>query len=103
MPEKPTYSVTSAIHTQTGEQRFVIVDRDGRMHPAGTAWLQYLSDSGRSPLTAREYGRRVAGYLSWCAQTMDWRTATLSHIALWRQIVAATPMGKTNGPAVTRG
>lgn len=102
MQEKPTYSVTSAIHPQTGEQRFVIVDRNGRMHPAGTAWLQYLSDSGRSPLTAREYGRRVAGYLSWCVQTMDWRTATLSHIALWRQTVAATPVEKTNGQPVTR-
>lgn len=102
MRDKPTYSVTSAVHPQSGEQRFVIVDRDGRLHSEGTAWLQYLSDSGRSPHTAREYGRRVAWYLSWCAQTMDWRKATLSHIALWRQTVAATPVVKTNGQLGTR-
>ena len=102
MRDKPTYNVTSAVHPQSGEQRFVIVDRDGRLHSVGTAWLQYLSDSGRSPHTAREYGRRVAWYLSWCAQTMDWRKATLSHIALWRQTVAATPAVKTNGQLGTR-
>ena len=102
MRDKPTYNVTSAVHPQSGEQRFVIVDRDGRLHSEGTAWLQYLSDSGRSPHTAREYGRRVAWYLSWCAQTMDWRKATLSHIALWRQTVAATPAVRTNGQLGTR-
>ncbi|RYE40573.1 MAG: hypothetical protein EOP24_40310 [Hyphomicrobiales bacterium] len=102
MRDQPTYSVMSAVHRQSGEQRFVIVDRDGRMHSAGTAWLQFLSDSGKSPHTAREYGRRAAWYLSWCAQTMDWRKATLSHIALWRQTVAATPVVKTNGKPGTR-
>jgi site-specific recombinase XerD len=102
MRDKPTYIMMSAVHPQCGDQRFVIVDRDGRMHSAGTASLQYLSDSGKSPHTAREYGRRVAWYLSWCAQTMDWRGATLSHIALWRQTVAATPVVKSNGKPGTR-
>lgn len=96
------YSVASAVRPSSDERRFVIVDRDGRMHSEGTAWLQYLSDSGRSPHTAREYGRRVAWYLSWCAQTMDWRKATLSHIALWRRTVAAAPVVKTNGKPGTR-
>ena len=41
------------------------------------------------PDTILDYGRRVAWYLSWCALTMDWRKATLSHLALWRRTVAA--------------
>jgi integrase/recombinase XerD len=28
---------------------------------------------------------------------MDWRKATLSHLALWRRTVAASPVSKTNG------
>lgn len=42
MREKSTYSVTSAIHPRTGAQRSVIVDHDGRIYSAGTAWLQHL-------------------------------------------------------------
>ena len=59
--------------------------RTGFLHPDATAWLQFLTDVGRSPNTVRDYGRRVAWYLSWCALTMDWRKATLSHLALWRR------------------
>jgi hypothetical protein len=63
----------------------------------GLSWLQFLADVGRSPNTVRDYGRRVAWYLSCCALTMDWREATMSHLALWRRIVAASPVSKTNG------
>ncbi|WOR07515.1 tyrosine-type recombinase/integrase (plasmid) [Mycobacterium marinum] len=93
----------SAIRPDSGEQRFVIVDADGFVHPEATAWLQFLADSGRSPNTARDYGRRVAWYLSWCALTMDWRKTTLSHLALWRRTVAASPVLKTNGHSTFRG
>ena len=75
----------------------MVVDADGFLHPEATGWLQFLTDVGRSPNTVREYRRRVAWYLSWCTLTMDWRKATLCHLALWRRTVAASPVSKTNG------
>ena len=92
-----SYRLDTAIRPDSGEPRFVVVDTDGFLHPEATAWLQFLADVGRSPNTVRDYGRRVAWYLSWCALTMDWRKATLSHLALWRRTVAASPVSKTNG------
>jgi len=92
-----SYRLDTAIRPDSGERRFVIVDTDGLLHREAAAWLQFLIDVGRSPNTVRDYGRRVAWYLSWCALTMDWRTATLSHLALWRRTVAASPVSKTNG------
>jgi hypothetical protein len=91
------YRLDTAIRPDSGEPPFVVVDADGFLHPEATAWLQFLTDVGRSPNTVRDYGRRVAWYLSWCALTMDWRKATLSHLALWRRTVAASPVSKTNG------
>jgi hypothetical protein len=92
-----SYRLDTAIRPDSREPRFVVVDADGFLHPEATAWLQFLADVGRSPNTVREYGRRVAWYLWWCALTMDWRKATLSHLALWRRTVAASPVSKTNG------
>jgi hypothetical protein len=92
-----SYRLDTAIRPDSGEPRFVVVDADGFLHPEATAWLQFLTDVGRSPNTVRDYGRRIAWYLSWCALTMDWRKATLSHPALWRRAVAASPVLKTNG------
>jgi len=101
--DDPSYRLDSAIRPDSGEPQLVIVDADGFLHPEATAWLQYLADAGRSPNTVRDYGRRVAWYLSWCALTMDWRKATLSHLALWRRTVAASPVSKTNGRSTFRG
>ena len=77
-----SYRLDTAIRPDSGEPRLVVVDADGFLHPEATAWLQFLTDVGRSPNTVRGYGRRVVWYLSWCALTMDWRRATLSHLAL---------------------
>jgi site-specific recombinase XerD len=97
MLDASTYRLDTAIRPDSGEPRYVVVDADGFLHREATAWLQFLTDAGRSPNTVRDYGRRVAWYLSWCALTMDWRKATLSHLALWRRTVAASPVSKTNG------
>jgi hypothetical protein len=97
-----SYCLESAVRPDSGEVRFVVVNRDGILHAEASAWLQCLADAGRSPNTVREYGRRVAWYLSWCALTMDWRRATLSHLVLWRRTVAASPMPKPNGHSVFR-
>jgi integrase/recombinase XerD len=61
MLDDPSYRLESAIRPDMGEQRFVIVDADGFLHPEATAWLQFLADAGRSPNTVRDYGRRVRG------------------------------------------
>ena len=95
--DAPSFCLDTAIRPDSGEPRFVVVDADGFLHPEATAWLQFLTDVGRSPNTVRDYGRRVAWYLSWCALTMDWRKATLSQLALWRRTVAVSPVSKTNG------
>ncbi|WP_433762352.1 tyrosine-type recombinase/integrase [Nocardia sp. CA-135398] len=73
------------------------MDGDGFLHPEGTAWLQFLTDAGRSPNTVRSYGSRVAWYLSWCALTMDWRKATLNHLVLWRRTLTATAVSNPHG------
>jgi hypothetical protein len=92
-----SFRVDAAIRPDSGERRSVVVDADGFLHPGATGWLQFLIDAGRTPNTVRDYGRRVAWYLSWCALTMDRRKATLSHLALWRRTVAASPVSKANG------
>lgn len=85
-----------------GVGRYVMVESDDRLHDAGTGWLRYLQDVGKSPNTVRAYGSRVAWYLSWTAQTADWRTVGLSHLAMWRRTVATTPVLKTNGMETMR-
>jgi hypothetical protein len=92
-----SYRLDTAIRPDSREPRFVVVDADGFLHPEATAWSQFLADVGRSPNTVRDYGRRVAWYLSWCGLTMDWRTATLNHLSLWRRTVAASLVSKANG------
>lgn len=84
-----------------GSEQFVIVDRDGRLHEA-SGWLQFLTNIPRSPNTVKAYGMRVAWYLSWTAQTTDWRSITISHLALWHRTVANSPVAKTNGELTMR-
>jgi hypothetical protein len=55
-----SYRLDTAIRPDSGEPRYVVVDADGFLHPEATAWLQFLTDVGRSPNTVRDYGRRVA-------------------------------------------
>jgi hypothetical protein len=81
-----------------GDPRFVVIDADGFLHPEATAWLQFLTDVGRSPNTVRDYGRRVAWYLSWCALTMDWRKATLM-LTVGVRLRAVSPVTRSSPPA----
>ncbi|MCZ9880726.1 tyrosine-type recombinase/integrase [Arthrobacter sp. B2a2-09] len=101
MIEDPQYVVSRALTGEVGPERFVIVDGDDRLH-AASYWLQSLTNLGRSANTVKHYGSRAAWYLSWTAQTADWRAVTLSHIALWRQTVAVSPFAKTNGATSLR-
>ena len=47
----------------------VVFDQaQGTIHPGACDWLRSLSESGASPNTVRNYGLRVAGFLSWQQQ-----------------------------------
>lgn len=83
-------------------RRYVVVDVDDRLHDAATAWLGFLEDIGRSPKTVEHYGRRLAYYLSWTARTAEWRSVGLAHLAMWRRVLATTPITKANGQEALR-
>jgi len=93
MTDRLQYSVAAAIDPATAEHRFVVVGSDEVLHHEASLWLDFLLALGRSPNTAREYGRRVAWFLSWCSGVVDWRAITLSHLVMWRRALAG-PEGK---------
>lgn len=93
MTDRLQYSVAAAIDPATAEHRFVVVGSDEVLHHEASQWLDFLLALGRSPNTAREYGRRVAWFLSWCSGVVDWRAITLAHLVMWRRALAG-PEGK---------
>ena len=93
MTDRLQYSIASAIDPTTAEHRFVVVGLDEVLHQEASQWLDFLLALGRSPNTAREYGRRVAWFLSWCSGVVDWRAITLAHLVMWRRALAG-PEGK---------
>lgn len=97
----PKYSLSKALMPDGVTERFVIVGDDDRVH-ISSSWLLFMADTGRSPNTIRNYGARLAWYLSWTALTTDWRAVTLSHLALWRRAVEISPVRKTNGQSSMR-
>jgi site-specific recombinase XerD len=84
-----------------GKRVYVIVDENDTLHVA-SRWLKTLHDVGRSTNTLRSYAIKVAYYLSWIVQTDDWRNVSVSHLAMWRNVVASTPVAKTNGETALR-
>lgn len=96
-----SYRLSIALMGDGVTEQFVIVDADDRLHVA-SSWLLFLASMGRSPNTVKSYGSRIAEYLSWTAQTADWRGVTLSHLAMWRNTVAATPVTKKNAAPAMR-
>lgn len=106
MIDKPMYGL--AIGTlPSGEDRYAIVDRDGELHDAACRWIEWMSVAGKtygghSPNTVKAYASRVAWFLSWISLTKDWREVTVHDLAMWRNVVTATPAIKTNGRAIQR-
>jgi integrase/recombinase XerD len=95
------YQLESALVAGEQRPRSVIVGPDGTLHRTATAWLYFLQDT-RSPNTVQSYGRKVAWYLSWTAQTADWRSVGVSHLAMWRHTVEHTPVLLPAGKTATR-
>lgn len=79
-----------------GDDTYVIVDDTDALHVA-SSWLRFLADNGNSPHTVRNYGIRVAKYLSWTATTSDWRSVNVSHMAMWRNVVGSEVVRASNG------
>lgn len=99
---EPEYRLDEALLPDGVTRRFVVVDRQDQLHIEATRWLGFLADVGRSRNTVKGYGIRIAWYLSWTAQMADWRSVSVSHLALWRRVVANTPIVKTNGKQTLR-
>lgn len=97
------YRLDQAIVGNPDRRRYIIIDEADRFHAEGTAWLGFLHDIGRSRNTVRDYGSRVAWYLSWTILTTDWRAIGLPHLAMWKRTVAMTPVRKSNGVEALRG
>jgi integrase/recombinase XerD len=89
MTDRLTYTVESAIDPGSGERRFVVVGSDEVLHREASQWLDFLTAIGRSPNTIREYGRRMAWFLTWCSGVVDWRRITASHLVMWRRALVA--------------
>ncbi len=102
MDFEPTFRTDVALVGDAMERRLVIVDETGNLHAAGSRWLSFLHDVGRSPNTIKGYGTRVAWYLSWTALTADWRSIGLHHLAMWKNYVANSLAQKSNGVEVVR-
>lgn len=96
MIPKPKYKLSKALMVDGVTEQFVIADDQDHVHVA-SSWLVHLADRGRSPNTIKHYGSRLAWYLSWTAQTADWRAVEVPHLAMWKRTLASSPARKTNG------
>ncbi|MBC7590063.1 MAG: tyrosine-type recombinase/integrase [Salinibacterium sp.] len=78
----------------TADQWFEVVADRGDPHTFACAWLRYLVDCGSSPNTVLAYGRRVAGYLSWCQwQSVAWDQSRLRDLVRWKGDLARERIG----------
>jgi len=91
------------IRSASGDVLPVVFDRErGVIHAGACDWLRALDAAGASPNTVRNYGLRVAGFLSWLpAQGIEWTQVHASTLLLWKNHLTVTPVpraGGTTGP-----
>lgn len=101
MIPNPKYRLRKALMDDGVTEQFVIADEADQLHVA-SSWLLHLAGEGRSPNTIKQYGSRVAWYLSWTVQTTDWRGAGLSHLTMWKRVLTTSAAKKTNGASGMR-
>lgn len=95
MVDRLTFEVAEAVDPATMQPRWVVVGSDGVLHREASQWLDFLMAAGRSPNTVREYGRRVAWFLSWCSAVVDWRCVGLSQLVMWRRSLSVDPTARS--------
>jgi len=91
------YRLRKATLPDSGASRWVVIDERGDLHRAASAWLAFLANVGKSPNTVRSYGAKIAWYLTWTAQTSDWRRVTVGHIAMWQHTLLTEPFLTSSG------
>ena len=92
------------VRSSSGVELPVVFDRtSGVIHPGACDWLRSLHESGASPNTVRNYGFRVAGFLSWLpSQALDWTQVRLSTLLQWKHHLAMTPVSRGTASATLR-
>lgn len=85
------------VRSSSGVDVAAVFNREnGLIHPAVCDWLRSLADAGDSPNTVRNYGLRVAGFMTWLpAQGLDWTQVKPSTLLHWKNHLSVTP--KTTG------
>lgn len=88
----------------SGVDAGVVFDQTrGTIHPGACDWLRSLSESGASPNTVRNYGLRVAGFLSWLpAQGLHWTQVRPSTLVQWKNYLLVTPVQRGSALATPR-
>jgi integrase/recombinase XerD len=92
------------VRSTSGVDLAVVFDRpSGVIHPGACDWLRSLVESGASPNTVRNYGLRVAGFLSWLpTQGLAWTQARSSVMVRWKNHLSVTPVQHGAGAATLR-
>ena len=82
------------VRAASGFDVAVVFDRQlGVIHPGACDWMRSLDESGASPNTVRNYGLRVAGFLSWLpTQALDWTQVRPSTLVQWKNHLLVTPV-----------
>lgn len=82
------------VRSVAGADVATVFDRGrGVIHAGACDWLRSLIESGASPNTVRNYGLRVAGFLSWLpTQALDWTQVRPSTLVQWKNHLSVTPI-----------
>lgn len=96
-----TLRTEKAISPTTGEVTWLLVDQQTyRPHPEAREFALYLRGAGRSPQTQRAYVPRVGRFLTWCTERgIDWKTARLGDMTLFKFHVEKTPTRRGQLPS----
>lgn len=92
------------VPTASGVDAGAVFDlTQGTIHPGACDWLRSLSESGASPNTVRNYGLRVAGFLSWLpTQGLHWTQVRPSTVVQWKNHLLVTPVARRASLATPR-
>ena len=88
-----SFRAERAISPNDGDEWWVVIDSEFVMHKEATDFLRFLVGASHSTNTVRVYAGRVAAFLSWCdVEAVDWRTISLTELALFKRRLELTPL-----------